>query len=137
MVDINGLVQIIDMGTAKKLTKKPFKTFTIIGTPHYMAPEILVSRGYSFNVDLWSLGILLYELMCGYCPFGEDLSDPFEIYREIITCEFDFPVYVRDASAIKLIKQLLNRRPLARLGKSWAHLKANKWFSDFDFVNYF
>jgi len=45
MVDMNGIIKIIDMGTATEITNK---TFTVIGTPHYMAPEILTNKGYSF-----------------------------------------------------------------------------------------
>jgi cGMP-dependent protein kinase len=38
---------------------------TIIGTPHYMAPEIMKQKGYSYSIDLWSVGVCLYEFMCG------------------------------------------------------------------------
>ena len=44
------------MGTAKILKGKANRTFTIIGTPHYMAPEIIGGKGYMFHVDLWSIG---------------------------------------------------------------------------------
>jgi len=50
------------MGTAKVLLKSNARTFTIIGTPHYLAPEIIQGKGYSFAVDLWSVGICLYEV---------------------------------------------------------------------------
>lgn len=54
------------------------------GTPHYMAPEITDGKGYSYYVDLWSLGIVLYECLCGPTPFGTvDLEDPVEIYEAI------------------------------------------------------
>ena len=55
-----GVVKVIDMGTAKILPGKKgmtSRTFTIIGTPHYMAPEILSGKGYNIMVDLWSIGI--------------------------------------------------------------------------------
>jgi cGMP-dependent protein kinase len=80
MIDQSGRLILIDLGTGKKLVKKPLKTFTIIGTPHYMAPEVLKNKGYSFLADLWSLGVCLYEFMCGDLPFGEDLDDPYDIY---------------------------------------------------------
>lgn len=49
MIDHNGFLLLIDMGTAKPLLKqKNYRTFTIIGTPHYMAPEVMASKGYSF-----------------------------------------------------------------------------------------
>jgi len=42
----------------------------MIGTPNYMAPETLAGKGYSFAVDLWSVGIILFEFMAGYVPYG-------------------------------------------------------------------
>ena len=71
MVDSYGYIKLIDMGTAKFLKSKAGKTFTIIGTPHYMAPEILSGKGYSFPVDIWSIGICCFEFMCGGVPFAE------------------------------------------------------------------
>ncbi len=76
MVDDKGFVKLIDMGTAKILKNKGGRTHTIIGTPHYMAPEILNGKGYTFSVDLWSIGICLYEFMCGCVPYAEDADDP-------------------------------------------------------------
>jgi cGMP-dependent protein kinase len=55
---IKGYIKLIDFGAAKKITDK---TSTVIGTPHYMAPEIVVGEGYSFQVDFWSIGIRLYK----------------------------------------------------------------------------
>jgi cGMP-dependent protein kinase len=76
MVDDKGYMRLIDMGTAKFLKGKGGRTYTIIGTPHYMAPEILTGKGYSYTVDLWSIGICLYEFMCGGVPYAEDADDP-------------------------------------------------------------
>lgn len=56
------------------------KTFTIIGTPHYMAPDIILGKGYNNMVDLWSLGIMAYEMICGDVPFGSDTDRAFDIY---------------------------------------------------------
>jgi len=49
-----------------------------------MAPEIIENKGYSVYVDLWALGILLYNMRCGEFPIGEDIDDPYEIYKEIL-----------------------------------------------------
>ena len=59
MVDDKGYLKLIDMGTAKIMKSKVgtmTRTFTIIGTPHYMAPEVISGKGYNFLVDLWSIG---------------------------------------------------------------------------------
>ena len=62
MVDHDGYLKLIDMGTAKILKEKNgmYRTNTILGTPHYMAPEILQGKGYGLLVDLWSIGIFLF-----------------------------------------------------------------------------
>ena len=67
---------MIDFGTSKRMADKGSRTYTIAGTPTYMAPEIVEGRGYSYAVDLWSLGITLYELLCGPTPYGNDTNDP-------------------------------------------------------------
>ena len=86
MLGIDGYLKLVDMGTAKELTiEDRFRTKTIIGTPHYMAPEIITGKGYSFASDLWGLGVIMYELIYGGLPFGENLYDPFKIYKEMIS----------------------------------------------------
>lgn len=88
MVDTQGVMKLIDLGTAKILDTKRsmlgYRTFTIIGTPHYMAPEVISGKGYTMLVDLWSVGVCLYEFMCGKVPFGDDFDDPYKIYEEIL-----------------------------------------------------
>lgn len=76
MVGVDGYIKLIDMGTAKIL-KDNERTFTMIGTPHYIAPEVIQGRGYSYMVDYWALGIMMFEFQCGYVPFGEYEEDPF------------------------------------------------------------
>jgi len=135
MVDHQGYLKMIDMGTAKFLKGKSgpsARTFTIIGTPHYMAPEIITGKGYSYYVDLWSIGVVHYEFMCGRVPFGEDADDPYEIYEEVITKPLSYPNFLKDKKARRLMDQLINKVPEVRLGGSYASLKAHQWFDNFD-----
>ena len=61
MVNQDGYLKMIDMGTCCLMDKASIsKTFTILGTPHYMAPEVITGKGYTYNADLWSLGVCLY-----------------------------------------------------------------------------
>ena len=63
LIDSDGHIKITDFGIAKELDDEITPTFTMCGTPEYMAPEILQGKGYDKMVDYWSLGILLYELI--------------------------------------------------------------------------
>ena len=106
MVDSKGIMKLIDMGTAKILEGKRGmgnRTFTIIGTPHYMAPEIITGKGYNMLVDLWSIGVCLYEFMGGKVPFGEEAEDPYEIYEEIIKKPILYPSFFKDRKARKVV----------------------------------
>lgn len=104
----------------------------MIGTPHYMAPEAITGMGYTFNADLWSVGICFYEFMCGKVPYGDDIEDPFEIYKIIIQKPLVYPNSMKDVKAKKMIDQLLNKTPAVRMGGSYAALKANNFFDKFD-----
>lgn len=81
MMDYNGYLKLIDFGTAKKL--RNFST-TLIGTPNFIAPEILLGKGYSFPCDYWSIGVCLFYIYFGILPFGHKALDMIDIYKEII-----------------------------------------------------
>ena len=89
MIDINGYLKIIDFGKSKIIKNY---TSTIIGTPHYIAPEVLKGKGYSLSCDYWSIGVTLYEIYYGIFPFGNDATDIFDIYKETINKKLVFPV---------------------------------------------
>lgn len=135
MVDAKGYLKMINLPTAKLMERDGQgnfkKTFTIIGTPHYMAPDIVIGKGYNNLVDLWSLGICLYEFLCGVLPFGDASESAYEIYEEIMQTELKFPEFLHDKKAKKLIEQLLSHNPSQRHGGSFENLKRHPWFSDF------
>lgn len=62
---------------------------TACGTPGYVAPEILAGKGYDYTVDYWSIGVILYVLLCGYPPFYEDTNE--KLFDVIKKGQFDFP----------------------------------------------
>jgi len=109
--------------------------FSTVGTPDYMAPEILVQRGYSSGVDWWSLGIITYECLVGYPPFYSDDGDAMQTCRKIIhhNTSFQMPP---ESNLTKEAKHLLFRLICShkrRLG--YAGIKKHPFFSGIDWEN--
>ena len=82
LIEHTGYLKVIDFGVAINLSNKDY-TSTFIGRALYMSPEVILGKNYSFSVDYWSVGILLYEIFYGRVPFGFWLKDPKQIYKEI------------------------------------------------------
>ena len=77
----NGYLKLVDFGFSKKLKKNEL-TFTICGTPDYIAPEIINGKGYNKSCDYWALGILTYEILNGVCPYNSNCS-LYDLYNNI------------------------------------------------------
>ena len=128
MVNTKGYIKIIDFGTVKEIQDR---TSTIIGTSHYMAPEVSRGEGYSFQVDIWSIAICMYEFFCGKLPFGEEYEDPMDIYTAVSQEELTFPQFVNDEKFMKLMIKMLKKNPTHRLWK-FKQIKEDPYFSNFD-----
>ncbi|CAE7768991.1 Pkg21D [Symbiodinium sp. CCMP2456] len=117
MVDARGYVKLIDFGIAKRLDEDG-RTFTCVGTAHYMAPEAILSRreGYGTEVDTWSLGVLLFEFLCGQHPFGAFLNQQQEIFEAVLKQELAFPDAYQDPCGRRLLQEMLEKSPENRLG---------------------
>ena len=75
MIGADGYLKMVDFGFCKRLASGETATYTLCGTPEYMAPEILQGRGYGFGVDWWALGVLVYEILAGFSPFADFETD--------------------------------------------------------------
>lgn len=83
LLDADGHIKLVDFGFAKRLGhdgENPVETYTLCGTPEYLAPEVIHNKGHTTAVDWWALGILLYEFLTGYPPFWH--QNPMEIYKQ-------------------------------------------------------
>ena len=130
MADEEGYPKLIDFGTAKIVSGR---TYTMVGTPHYMAPEVILGKGYSITADYWSLGIIIYEFLCGVVPFGETDSDSYSIFEKILEGKIAYPTYSKPVAAAKnFIEDLLNKNPVLRIGGCIERMKSHPWLSETD-----
>ncbi|KAI1743508.1 Pkinase-domain-containing protein [Xylaria scruposa] len=128
LLDRHGHLKITDFGFAKRV---PDKTWTLCGTPDYLAPEVVSNKGYNKSVDWWSLGILIYEMLCGYTPFW-DSGSPMKIYENILRGKVKYPAYVHP-DAQDLLERLITPDLTKRLGNLYGgpqDVKGHPWFSE-------
>ena len=127
MIDEDGFCVIVDLGFAKVVEDK---TFTLVGTPEYLAPELIMSKGHDKAVDYWSFGVLCYELLCGVSPFYIPKSKQIDMFKRIVMGKYSIPTYVA-AEAADMISKLLVRRDIQRLGnlsRGYVDIKNHPWY---------
>ena len=108
----NGQIKLGDFGIAKCLNQTIDKAKTYVGTPYYLSPEIINSQPYDFKSDIWSLGVLLYEMCALKMPF--DASNLPQLYIKIINCNYQ-PLSNNYSDELKkLVKAMLNETSLKR-----------------------
>ena len=153
VLDNRGYVKVVDFGMSKKLTGKTwtmcgkfkfiilticlFQIFFFIsplylGTPDYLAPEIILNEGHDLAVDYWALGVLIYEMVTGIPPFYS--TDPMEVYEKILMGAPSIPSTF-SKNLTDLVKKLLKSQQAKRLGNTKGGNKTvmeHKWFASFD-----
>ena len=111
LISADNKLKLCDFGWAKELTLENRSTFC--GTMEYMAPEIVGSENYDYSVDIWSLGILLYELLFGHSPFKANTTN--NIIQNIKSHELNYDNKNLSNSCKDLIQKLLEMNPQKRL----------------------
>ena len=89
LLDAEGHVKLTDFGLSKTGIKGD-QTSTFCGTPEYLAPEVIKGAGYGVEVDLWSLGLVMFEMLCGHHPYKIKNKNKFEKWHMI--SDMDDPV---------------------------------------------
>jgi len=114
LLDGRGYPKLTSFDIAKKLSDGQ-RCFTMAGTPHYMPPEMMRNNGQGTAGDLWSLGCLAFEFVCGFLPFGDECDAPADVFTAVLTGNLVFPQRYRDAAGKMLISGLLERREARRM----------------------
>nr|POF03807.1 serine/threonine-protein kinase sck1 [Quercus suber] len=133
LLDANGHIALCDFGLSKANLAKNDTTNTFCGTTEYLAPEVLLDeQGYTKMVDFWSLGVLVFEMCCGWSPFYAE--DTQQMYKNIAFGKVRFPRDALSAEGRNFVKGLLNRNPSHRLGAKGdaEELMAHPFFADVD-----
>jgi RAC serine/threonine-protein kinase len=138
LLDKDGHVKITDFGLSKEYEDEDsLRTKTVCGTLEYLAPEAILQQGYSFSVDWWAFGVVLFEMMCGWHPFYTE--DRQELYNNILYAEISYPSYL-SATARDLLSRLLERDPRKRLGcgrDAGREVQMHPFYAPIDFTKLF
>ncbi|CAN4080825.1 unnamed protein product [Withania somnifera] len=113
------------------LKREQRKKNSVVGTPDYLAPEILLGMGHGATADWWSVGVILFEMLVGIPPFNAE--HPQQIFDNIINRDIPWPKIPEEMSfeAYDLINKLLNENPIQRLGATGAgEVKRLPFFRD-------
>lgn len=123
IIDADGNLKVADFGFAGFLEGR---LFTLCGTPEYMAPEIIQSRGHGKPVDWWALGVLIFEMLTGSSPFADE--SPLGVYQKVMAARIKFPTYFRE-DLKDLLRGLLHLDCKKRMGaRSGEDVQNHRWF---------
>jgi serine/threonine protein kinase len=135
LLNDNKTIKIADFGLAKKFNKAASLSATICGSPLSMAPEILtkcINRNlitqYDDTVDIWSLGIILYQLIYGKNPYNIEVGEIGDIYSKLKGSGINFPAIDITPDCLNLLKSMLQVDPSRRI--SWDNLFFHPWITN-------
>ena len=130
LIDKFGHIKLTDFGLSKLLDEEEQKTYTLCGTPEYLAPEIIFEKGYDKTCDWFSFGVVMFEMLCGFHPFKQKKGkfNP-QIYKMKIQIPENISKCAKD-----LIEKLLNSNPRERIGYNGSEeIMNHEFFKDIDF----
>lgn len=119
----NKTIKLIDFGLSNQYNKGGLLK-TPCGSPCYAAPEMILGRKYGgSHIDIWSCGITLFAMVCGYLPFEDKNND--KLYKKILDCKIEFPSHIGELSK-SMITRLLTVNPSKRI--TFEEIKLHPFF---------
>lgn len=115
LISANGFLKVADLGFAKIIPKDK-RTWTLCGTPDYMAPEIIMNKGYHTSVDWWAFGVLMYEMTTGFPPFMH--QDQMKTFEHIVSGKIKYTNGFQPD-----LKNLINNLIQVDLSRRYGNLK--------------
>ena len=125
MVCKNGYLKVIDFGLSKHLFREGY-TYTIIGSPYFIAPEVIKGVGYGRSCDYWAAGVTLYKMYYGKYPFGDEGNNSLDVYKSIINDSLAFPYSENSGSIpIKSILRMIVMKELTNRPTSLSEIRSS------------
>jgi protein kinase A len=133
IIDYRGFIKIIDFGFCKPIKDR---TYTLCGTPEYLAPEVIQNKGYGQSADWWSFGILLFEMAYGQSPFGYGRPEQMQLLERICIGKYKMPsTFGRDLrDLIENILQVDLSRRFGNLKNGPGDIQKHAWFHDMNWM---
>ena len=109
---------------------------TVLGNPYYLSPEVITEKGYTGTSMFWTLGVILYEMICKEVPFGHGDKNPYSIYEKILRKRLIFNTLSDNfIESKRIIEQLLCKSPNLRMIGGPSKFKLQSYFSCIDWIN--